>query len=138
MAWLGMVRRGWVGQGMGRATSFAGVALSPSMGVVQHTPVVLAPPEHRWECSRCDHTAVTYEARHHSQFHSCAGLRGLTAPMTPAGERVKVSMIEREDFIADEVVTLDDEGRPAMAIEVEYEDHSDVSVFAPAAKVDLG
>lgn len=56
--------------------------------------------------------------------------------MTREGERVNVTVREREDYIGDEAVTRDDEGRPIMAINVERETGNDVAVFAPMAKVD--
>lgn len=61
----------------------------------------------------------------------------MTTPMTPEGERVKVTVREREDFIGAEVVTRDGEGRPIMAVDVEREGGNDVAVFAPMAKADL-
>lgn len=88
-------------------------------------------------CSRCDHTHVTHDARPHTPFHPCRGLAGLTSPMTPFGERVKVTVVEREDWVGDEAVTRDGEGRPVMAVNVEREDGNDVAVFAPMAKVDV-
>lgn len=104
---------------------------------VRPQPVGLIPPERRWVCSRCDHTHVTHETRPHTPFHPCRGLAGLTSPMTPFGERVNVTTKMREDYIGDEVVTRDGEGRPVMAVEVERDDGTDVSVFAPMAKVDM-
>jgi hypothetical protein len=64
-------------------------------------------------------------------------MAGLTAPMVREGERVKVSTVEREDYIGDEVVTRDGNGRPIMSVVVEREDGTDVSVFAPAATVEI-
>lgn len=99
-------------------------------------PVDLTPPERHWVCSRCDHTFVTRESRPHTPFHPCRGLAGLTSPMTPEGERVNVTVKEREDYVGDELVTRDGEGRPIMAVNVEREDGNDVAVFAPQARVE--
>lgn len=57
--------------------------------------------------------------------------------MTPEGERVHVTVREREDYEGDELVTRDGDGRPIMAINVERDTGNDVSVFAPTAKVDI-
>jgi hypothetical protein len=57
--------------------------------------------------------------------------------MTAEGERVNVTVREREDYVGDELVTRDGEGRPIMAVTVERENGSDVSVFAPMAKVEM-
>lgn len=97
---------------------------------------MLNPPEHRWVCSRCDHRHVTHEQQPHTPFHACRGLKGLTAPMTPEGQRVKVTTYEREDYLGDEEVTRDGEGRPIMAVEVTRDDGTDLAVFAPMAKVE--
>lgn len=57
--------------------------------------------------------------------------------MTPEGERVHVTVREREDYVGDEVVQRDGNGRPIMAVNVERADGNDVAVFAPMAKVDM-
>jgi hypothetical protein len=97
-------------------------------------PVLLA-PEQRWTCPNCDATAVTHLPGDAvaSHFHSCRGLRGLTAPMIPAGTRCKVQALEREDYIAGEHITYDGEGRPVMAVETTRDDGTDRAVFAPCA-----
>lgn len=56
--------------------------------------------------------------------------------MVREGERVKVTAVEREDYIGDEVVTRDGEDRPIMAVVVERADSNDVTVFAPQARVE--
>lgn len=90
--------------------------------------------ERRWECPNCDLQEVTHEAAPHSRFHACRGLRGLTAPMVPAGTRCKVTALEREDYIGAEIVTVDGEGRPVMAVETIRDDGTDCAVFAPCAE----
>jgi len=90
--------------------------------------------ERRWECPNCTLQDVTYEAQPHSRMHACRGLKGLTAPMVPAGTRCKIEAKEREDYIGDEVVTHDGEGRPIMRVETTRDDGNDVAVFAPLAK----
>lgn len=58
--------------------------------------------------------------------------------MTAAGLKVNVVTHEREDYVNGEILTLDGEGRPVMSIEVIRDDGTDLSVFAPMAKVELG
>lgn len=93
---------------------------------------LLAPPEQRWECPNCDFQDVTREARVHTRMHPCHGLRGLTAPMVPAGTRCKSEVHEREDYIGTERVQLH-EGRPVMNVTVTRDDGQDAAVFAPTA-----
>lgn len=90
-------------------------------------------PEHRWECPNCDFTDVTHEAQPHSRMHACRGLKGLTAPMVPAGTRCKVEAKEREEYVGKENLTYDGDGRPIMAVETTREDGNDIAVFAPCA-----
>ena len=89
--------------------------------------------EQRWECPNCTATDVTYEAQPHSRFHACRGLKGLTAPMVPAGTRCKVEAAEREDYVGKEIVTTDGEGRPVMAVVTTRDEGTDVAVFAAVA-----
>lgn len=95
-------------------------------------------PEQRWACPNCTATDVTHESQPHTRFHSCRGLKGLSAPFVPAGTRCKVEAVEREDYVGKEVVTTDGEGRPVMAVETTRDDGNDVAVFAPCAQLSGG
>lgn len=99
---------------------------------------VLLTPEQRWECPNCTVASLTREARPHTRFHACAGLRGLTAPMVPAGTRCKVEAVERQDYVGRDLVTLDGEGRPVMSVVTTRDDGQDCAVFAPCATVGAG
>ena len=90
-------------------------------------------PEKRWSCPNCDATDVTHEAQPHTRFHACRGLKGLTAPMVPAGTRCKVEAIEREDYINGDLVQFDGEGRPVMSVVTTRDEGNDVAVYAPTA-----
>jgi len=94
----------------------------------------LLTPVNRWYCPNCGREDVTHEPRPHSRFHVCGKLRGLTAPMVPAGTRAKVELRERDDYINGEVVHLDPERqRPVMSIVTTRDNGQDVAVFAPTA-----
>jgi len=95
--------------------------------------VPLLAAEHRWECPNCPATDVTHETGPHTRFHACAGLKGLTAPMVPAGTRCKVEAVGRDDDVGGELVTSDGEGRPVMAVRATRDDGTDLAVFAPCA-----
>lgn len=99
------------------------------------TPL-LQPPEQRWACPNCTATAVTRGAP--NRFHTCAGLKGLTAPMIPDGIRCDVRAIEREDYVKDEDVVVDCEGRPVMSLITVRDDGQDCVVYAPTAHGDGG
>lgn len=91
-------------------------------------------PQHRWTCPNCTATDVTHEVEPHTRFHACRGLRGLSAPMVPAGSDCKVEAVEREDYVGGEDVQVDGEGRPVMAIVTTRADGSnDCAVLAPTA-----
>lgn len=89
--------------------------------------------EHRWKCPNCTATDVTHEPRPHSRFHACRGLRGLVAPMVPAGTRCKVEAVERGDWVGKELVQVDGNGRPVMAVVTTRDDGQDCAVLAPCA-----
>lgn len=100
----------------------------------------LLDPSKRWECPSCGLQHETRDARPHTPMHPCPGLRGLLAPFVEVvGELKKNSVrhvaVEREDYVSDEPrVTVDDAGRPMMAVRTEHADGSnDCHVFAPAA-----
>ena len=99
--------------------------------------IPLLRPEQRWECPACDLTDVTHLPPDQvvSRMHDCRGLKGLTAPMVPAGTRCKVEVNEREDFIADELVQTDGDGRPVMNLITTRDDGIDCTVYAPTASV---
>lgn len=96
---------------------------------------LLALPENRWECPNCAFTDVTYEYSPHSRFHKCRGLKGLTAPMVPAGTKAKVEAKEREDYVGKENVTTDGDGQPVMSVVTTRNDGQDCAVYAPCAQV---
>jgi predicted RNA-binding Zn-ribbon protein involved in translation (DUF1610 family) len=89
---------------------------------------------HHWYCPNCGKTDVTNEPRPHSRFHVCPKLRGLTAPMLPAGTQAKVEAIERQDYVGTERVQLDPErGRPVQSVVTTRDNGQDCIVFAPVA-----
>lgn len=93
-------------------------------------------PEQHWECPNCDLTAVTHETRPHTEFHHCAGLRSLWAPLIPAGTRAKVEAVEREDYVGRDQAQTDRDGRPVMAVVTTRDDGMDCAVLVPCA-IDL-
>lgn len=95
--------------------------------------VPLLAVEHRWDCPNCDLIDVTREATPHSRMHSCRGARGMTVPMVPAGTKCKVTLNDRQDYVAGEQVQVDGDGRPVMSVTVTREDGEDVAVYAPCA-----
>ena len=93
---------------------------------------VFGVPEKRWECPSCDLQQVTRRPDVHTEFHHCAGLAGLWAPMVPAGTKAKLEVNEREDYIGKEHVQLH-EGRPVMNVVVTRDEGQDCTIFAPSA-----
>jgi hypothetical protein len=94
--------------------------------------------EHRWVCPNCDFTDRTVTVEPHSRFHACRGLRGLSAPMVPAGTACKVEARDREDYVGRELVQKDGEGRPVMSIVTTRDEGMDCAVLAPTAVVTRG
>jgi hypothetical protein len=100
--------------------------------------VALISREQRWFCPNCANVEVTHEPRPHTRFHVCPGLRGLTAPMLPAGTKAHVYAVEREDYIGKEKVQTDVNGRPVMAVRTVRDEGEDAIVFAPRIEVRVG
>lgn len=100
--------------------------------------VLLQPAETRWECPNCTFTDVTRQAGPHVRYHTCPGLRYLSAPMVPAGTRAKVEAREREDYVGRELVQTDPNGRPVMSIVTTRDEGQDCVVLAPCATVGAG
>lgn len=98
---------------------------------------VLTVPEQRWECPNCVVTHVTPPGQPSTPFHDCRGLKGLHAPLVPAGTRAKVEAKVREDYVGGETVTHDGDGTPIMAIETTRDDGNDLAVLAPCATADF-
>lgn len=91
-------------------------------------------PTH-WVCPNCPAEAVTPGSTP-NRFHPCPALAGVLAPMVPAGTVARVRVVEREDYIGDQDVPLDDNGRPVMSVITERPDGSnDTIAFAPTANL---
>lgn len=86
-----------------------------------------------WSCPNCTTTDVTAEARPHTRYHRCRGMRGLVVPLVPDGVRAKLEVVERGDYVRDEDVQVDGEGRPVMAVVTTRDDGQDCTVYAPCA-----
>jgi len=97
---------------------------------------VLQPPPSRWECAHCTLKVETPAGRA-TPLHPCRGLNGFRVPLTPAGSKDHLTLVERGDYISGDDVQVDAGGRPFMRAEVERADgHSDVWVYAPLAHAD--
>ena len=90
-----------------------------------------------WYCPNCglvDRTATFVTNR----YHTCPKLRGLSAPLLPAGVKAKVEAHDREDYVGQEMVQRDANGRPIMSIETTRDNGNDLIVFAPTATARVG
>ncbi len=90
-----------------------------------------------WECRHgmCNAWATTYDAA--IPHHSCRYAGGLTIPLVRADRSEEVRLVEREDYVGDELVQVRrDTGRPVMAVERRRDDGIDTSVYAPTARTD--
>lgn len=85
----------------------------------------------QWWCPNCSATDVTHEPLPHSHFHTCPGLRGLTAPMIPVGVKAKVEAHDRDDYVGKDIVQTDENSRPVMSVTTTRDDGTDTVVFAP-------
>lgn len=92
--------------------------------------------EQSWACPNCETTDVCTVKPGQSRMHNCPGLKGLTAPLVPAGTRCKVEADEWHDYVRhDNSVMHDAEGRAISAVKVTRDDGEDVVVFPQTAQV---
>ena len=95
---------------------------------------VLIAPERHLSCPNCSGTLVSRDPNPaHQVFHSCPGLRGLTAPMVEDGTACKVEVVQREDYTNGDVVPRDGEGNVVMAVRTTRDGGEDLLAFAPTA-----
>lgn len=89
----------------------------------------------QWGCPHCSVSAVTpWDTP--NRFHFCPGLAGITAPMILTGSGAVTRVVVREDYVGQEIVQYDDNGRPIGAVVTDRPDGSnDVAVLAPTAAV---
>lgn len=92
--------------------------------------------ETRWECPNCDTKDVHAVEPGQSRMHDCPGLKGLVAPLVPAGTRCKVEANVWEDYIRHEgAVRKDNDGTPVSSVTVTRENGTDIAVFPAAAVI---
>ena len=90
----------------------------------------------RWYCPECKRTDVTNDDGKGARMHTCPRLHGLTVPMVREGIVAHIYTREREDYVGNERVQLDDRRRPVMSIITERPDGSnDAIVLAPTATI---
>ena len=94
-------------------------------------------PEHHWVCPNCTLVYVTHDAEVHTPFHPCRGLNGLMSPFVPDKTNCKIEVVEREDYVGNEIVTKDGAGRPIMAVVTTRDDGEDRAIMAPTAQGDI-
>lgn len=88
--------------------------------------------ERLWECPNCESAAKTGDSK--TPMHPCKGLAGLMVPLVPKGTDCKVEAVERGDYIGQELVQVDGNGRPVMATVITRNDGQDTTVYAPTAR----
>lgn len=91
-----------------------------------------------WTCPNCTQVEVTNDPRPHTRFHSCPGLKGLTAPYVVAGTRCKVEAVEREDYVGNELVRYTEDGIPVSFVKTTRDDGCDVIAFPATARATFG
>jgi len=55
-------------------------------------------------------------------------------PLVPKGTDCKVEAVERGDYVGQESVQIDVNGRPMMAVVTTRDDGQDCTVYAPTAR----
>jgi hypothetical protein len=76
---------------------------------------------------------ATSDSRPGTPMHDCVGVLGMRIPYAPSGESSKVTMHAREDYVRDEDVQRDTEGRVWMSATVTTDHGEHLAVYAPTA-----
>lgn len=85
-----------------------------------------------WVCAHeCGSRATTYDDA--LPHHPCPAMGGLMVPLIIEGTKVKMTAVEREDYVGQENVRLNDAGRPVMSVITERPDGQDCTIYAPTA-----
>jgi hypothetical protein len=87
-----------------------------------------------WECPSCG-KETRVEAKFGKVVHQCPQLGGMTTPYVRKGVKAKHELVLRQDYVGDELVQTDDQGRPVQSIVTTRDQGQDVRVFAPAAQM---
>lgn len=90
-----------------------------------------------WHCPECGKTDRTKPLpAGSSRMHVCPRLRYLSTPMVRQGDKARLVLREREDYVGKEAVQLDPERkRPVMSLNTEHADgRTDSIVYAPTAR----
>lgn len=95
---------------------------------------LLHTPQGAWECPNCDQTYLAPASKTGIPYHPCRGLAGLSAPFVRAGTSAKVERVERGDYVRNDLVQVDANNRPVMAIQTTRDDGTDCAVLAPTAQ----
>lgn len=95
-------------------------------------------PDQRWECPNCDTKDVHNVKPGQVRMHTCPGLKGLVAPLVPAGTSCKTEAALWEDYVGnDDAVRHDSDGKPISAVKVTRDDGEDLLVFPSTAQVKM-
>lgn len=96
--------------------------------------IPLLSPFRDWYCPNCGLTDRT-PASVANRWHPCAKMAGLMSPLLPAGIKAKVVAHEREDYVGQELVQTNTDGRPVYLIQTTRDEGTDAVVFPPTARV---
>lgn len=98
--------------------------------------VDLIPVEQTWACQDCP-TRIRARVGTQTPLHPCPAHNGVRLPMLAEGERGDLRLKVRDDYVGNEDVSYDEQGRPICAAEIVREDGNDVWAYAPAARVEV-
>lgn len=89
-----------------------------------------------WYCPKCNASAMTNDAS--QPMHPCRGIAGLMIPLLREGVRADLRPVEREDYVGKDLVQVDGNGRPVMAVRTIRDDGEDCTVFPATATIQEG
>jgi hypothetical protein len=88
-----------------------------------------------WNCPHPDCMSYARTVDDKIPMHPCVGNYGLMIPLVRMGEKAKVTINMREDYVGRENVFLDSRGQPVMSVTTTRDDGMDCTVYAPTASI---
>lgn len=91
----------------------------------------------QWYCPKnCGAQATTYDSQ--LPMHPCPNMASLMVPLVKVGTKAKLEVVERQDYVGDELVQTDAGGRVIMSVVTTRDDGQDCTVYAPTATIERG
>ena len=89
-----------------------------------------------WQCNSCGRQHIEpAQAEVTTPMHACGSLAGAWVPFVPANSNGRLRLVEREDYVGNDTVSTDANGRVIMSAYVQRDDGEDCFILAPTTNL---